>query len=109
MKARFSSPFALSLALSILPFVGACTDDGVQGSLVGTANAQSTVVTTNTNLPAPASNVGPAAPAEAGADVVAIPEPAPATERKLPPAVRTNSPALDIIKMAQAGVDETVM
>lgn len=108
MKARFSSPFAFGLVLSILPFVGACTDDGAQSSLVGSANAQ-TVVATNSDLPATAADAKPAT-AEAETDtVVAVPEPAPATERKLPTAIRTSSPALDVIKMAQAGVDETVM
>jgi len=108
MKARFSPSLAFGLALSILPFVGACTEDGAQSSLVGSANAQPAVAPT-TNLPAPTVNAESAA-TEAEADaIVAVAEPAPATERKLPPTIRTNSPALDIIKMAQAGVDETVM
>lgn len=108
MKARFSSSFALGLALSILPFVGACTEDGAQSSLLGSANAQ-TVVATNNDLTAPPTDSEPVNAEVVPDAMVTAPEPAPATERKLLPTIRTNSPALDVIKMAQAGVDETVM
>lgn len=114
MKARFSSPLALGLALSILPFVGACTQEGTQSALVNSANAQPVAVTTSNNPPAPVADavepVAASAETETGTDAIAaVPEPAPGAERKLPTVVRTNSPALDVIKMAQAGVDETVM
>lgn len=112
MKARFSSPVAVGLALSILPFVGACTEDEAASSLISSANAEPAVATTVATPPAtPTNAVEPVAvAAPAGAEpIVAAPEPAPAPERKLPSGIRTNSPALDVIKMAQAGVDETVM
>jgi hypothetical protein len=97
MKARFSSSFAFGLALSILPFVGACTEDGAQSSLLGSANAQ-TVVATNNDLATPPTDSEPVIAGAVADAIVTAPEPAPATERILLPTIRTNSPALDIIR-----------
>lgn len=114
MKARLSSSFLLGLALSALPLVGACTPQSAdQTSFISTASAEPAVAVVGTNTPTEAA--APVALPAADPDaVVAVPAPAvavpvPEGEKKLPAHLKPTSPAGEIIKLAQAGVEESVM
>ena len=123
MKARISFPLAIAMALSILPFAG-CTQQVAQTSpLISSAKAEPAVVAADTNVSQQAATVSEAkspegattpevatessAPTAAAAS--APPEPAPTVERIVPATIRPHSPALDVVKMAQAGVADSVM
>lgn len=117
MKTRpsLSGVFALTFAAA-LPLLTGCTpDDENSGNLlVSSANAEPTVAVVPTNPPAAepaaAATLAPAEPAPAPvapSEVVAVP--APAQERTLPSNLKPSTPAGDVIKMAQAGVEESVM
>ena len=111
MKARFYTSVSLGVALSALPFVGGCTQQNANqsASLISTASAEPavSVLSSNTSAESPSA---PAAPAET-ASVEAVPVPAPAldSEKKLPANIKPTGPAAEVIKLAQAGVDEAVM
>src|SRR5436190_527013 len=116
MKARFPINAALGLALSVFPFVGACTQQSDNTSpLINSANAEPAVNIVAAN-PADVPAGDSTAPAIAAAappsatEIAVAPVPAPGADKKqLPPTVRSNTPAADIIKLAQSGVDESVM
>ena len=113
MKARFSSQFAFGLALSLLPFVGACTEDSAEAVpravTVNAAAAVADSTATNETAP-PVAAPEPAPPAVVASEPSpSVVEPAPGAEKKLLTNIRSNSPAVDVAKMAQAGVDTTVM
>ncbi|MEK7707201.1 MAG: hypothetical protein AAB380_04310, partial [Verrucomicrobiota bacterium] len=110
MKARFFNKVSLGLALSALPFVGACnqqTTDAPQ-SLVTAAQAEPSF-TPDTSAATLAG--GPAAPETTPPppESAPVPAPAPNSGKKLPPNIKPSSPVGEVVKLAQAGVDEAVM
>jgi hypothetical protein len=105
MKARFFKKVSWGLALSALPFLGAC-DQPVSNApqpLIAAAQTEPLAVA-DANAVAPATTE-PAPPA--GAE--AVPVPAPGAGKTLPPAIKPSSPVAEVVKLAQAGVDESVM
>ncbi|MSU57607.1 MAG: hypothetical protein EXS35_05415 [Pedosphaera sp.] len=116
MKAWFSTNAVLGLALSVFPFVGACTQQsGNTSPLINSANAEPAVnVVTSGPVGVPSAAFSAPALATSAApsanEIAVAPVPAPGADKKpLPPIVRSNTPAADVIKLAQAGVDEPVM
>ena len=98
MKARFYTSTVFGLALSALTLLTGCTEDdaGQAGSLISSANAEPAITAVSTS---PSAELSP----------TAVPAPAPAEERKLPASLKPSTPAGEVIKLAQSGVDETVM
>lgn len=96
MKTRFFQSYSLGLALSVLPFVAGCSQKSgdTPQSLLSAASAEPVVQATNTD---PVSTN----------DLMAAP--APPAEKKLPPNIKPSTPLAEIIKLANAGVDESVM
>lgn len=108
MKTRIFRGCSLGLALSLLPFVGGCnqqTSDKPQ-SLISVAEAE-------TAMPAAGTNTAPPAEVTNRTNTLSTDKPVaaePATaEQPLPPNVRPSSPLAEVIKLAQAGVDEGVL
>ena len=106
MKIPLLTSVSLGLALAALPIVGGCSQQNATSSpsFLSSANAE----------PAPADPSPPAL--AASADITATvtssasaPQPAPAAEPKLPANINPSTSAGQVIKLAQAGVDETVM
>jgi len=99
MKPRSLTNLSLVLALSALPFVGGCTQSNA-------TNAEPDL----TNVPPAAiisagDNSDGAAPTEPAATVTPIPR----AEPVLPPNILPATPLAEVIKLAQAGLDENVM
>src|SRR5262245_25458110 len=109
MKARFLGQISIGLAFSALPFVAGCTQQSAADpETVATATTSAPVIAAAEPADAsPAPPVETDAPAPAG--VAAVATPAPGTEKKLPPTVRPNSAVAEVVKLAQAGVEESVM
>ncbi len=136
MKSRIHWNWSLGLALVALPFLGAHTQESLSQA---TDNAPTTTQPTNTTPallaatnPAPAlqpetapqavaPTVPPEAPAQTNAQAAALAEPpaevdlvnAPVTpvsaEKTLPTNLKLASPTTEIVKLANSGVDESVM
>src|SRR5512147_2302294 len=105
MKARFFRNISFGLALSAMPFVGACSQASNEPqSLITAAQAEpSPVVATN----AAASTTTPAGPAvpESIPEPTTVATPAPnAGKSPLPPSIKPSSPVAEIAKLAQSGV-----
>jgi hypothetical protein len=111
MKARFYTSVSLGLALSALPFLAGCTQQSADQpvSLISSANAEPAVTAANPNAPAETSPPPAAAAETPTTEAVAVPAPALDSEKKLPANIKPSTPAGEVIKLAQAGVDETVM
>lgn len=110
MKARLYTSVSLGLAFSALPFAAGCTQQSADqpASLISSANAEPVIAATDSN--APATTPSPSAVAETPTtETVALPAPALDSEKKLPANIRPSTPAGEVIKLVQAGVDETVM
>ncbi|MDW8309492.1 MAG: hypothetical protein RMK20_08980 [Verrucomicrobiales bacterium] len=105
MKTRLCNQIALGLALAALPWVGACTQQGADPATNLVTAAQAEPAAPNTNAPA---SVAPTnAP---GPDLAAKPAPAPDADKlKLPDTIKPSAALSEVIKLAQAGVDESVM
>ena len=97
MKARFFKKVSLGLALSALPLVGACNQQPADApqSLVTAAQAEQ--------------SFAPDTSAATLAGGPIAPEIAPNSGKTLPPNIKLSSPLGEVVKLAQAGVDETVM
>lgn len=119
MKARFNALAFLGLAFSLLPLLTGCTEEvtAQDNPLGGSAAAGPAVAVANTNaaadVAAPSANsttpaVSSLAPT-ATAETAVVPAPAPEAEKKLPASLKPTAPAGEVIKLAQAGVEETVM
>jgi hypothetical protein len=104
MKARFFKKISLGLALSALPLVGACTQQttNTPQSLITAAQAELSVVTATNAGTLAGDPVATAAPE-------ATPTPVPNSGKTLPPNIKPSSPVGEVVKLAQAGVDEAVM
>ena len=114
MKARIYTSFSLGVALSVLPFLSGCAEPSGDSTTppLGAANAEATRVAVSTNAPAettPPATEPPPATAEVAEINAVVPAPAAAAERKLPPSIQPTPPTAELIKLAQAGVEETVM
>jgi len=106
MKARFFKKVSLGLVLSALPLVGGGdqeTSNETQ-SLITTAQAEPLAVVTATNAATSATTEATPPPA-----IEPVPVPAPDAGKVPPPNIQPSSPLAEIVKLAQAGVDETVM
>src|SRR6185436_5968771 len=98
---------SFGLMLAIVPLVGGCNQQAGQSPerLVTVAFAEPAVPAAGESN-APASTVPDAPSAPAGkAEVV----PAALEEKPLPPTIKASGPLGEIIKLAQAGVDDEVM
>ncbi len=106
MKARFYKNVSFGLALSAMPFVGACNQgSNAPQSFVTAAQAEPSPVVASNAVAATNTLSGPLAPE--GAPVAT---PAPNAGKAPLPANIKPSPALgEIVKLAQSGVDENVM
>ena len=116
MKARFFKRVGFGLALSAMPFIGARSPQASNApqSLVTSAHAEpspavatNAVAATNTlagPLAQPALETAPPPPENAP-----LPTPAPGTGKTLPPNITPSSPLGQVAKLAQSGVDESVM
>ncbi len=108
MKSRMYRNWSIGLAVAVLPLVGGYAQESLNLS-TNAAPASRPVPAVNASAPAPATpGAGLAAPA-AEADVVdALAKPMSAAP-SLPPNVRLSAPAAEVVRLAQSGVDESVM
>jgi hypothetical protein len=108
MKTQLFKRGSSGLLLIVLPLIGACNQqmDKSPEDLVTVAFAEPTVqAAAETNAAtAPAVAETPLAPVE-------NPEPVPAAleAKPLPPSIKASGPLAEVIKLAQAGVDDVVM
>ncbi len=104
MKARFFKNVRFGLALSALPFVGACNQaSNSPQSLITAAQAEpSPIVASN----APAAPTAPETVSVATNPALPAPE---AGKAPLPPNIKPSAPVAEVAKLAQSGVDESVM
>lgn len=115
MKTRFYIFAVFGLALPALPLLTGCREDGgaQASSLISSANAEPAIaaVSNSVSADAVAAASAPSTPTEtAVADTVSAPvAAAAAAEKKLPASLRPSSSAGEVVKLVQAGVDETVM
>ena len=107
MKIQFLKRGNLGLMLAIVPLVGGCNQRTAQSpeSLVTVAFAEPAVqaAAESSATPAPVSDA-PAAPTGKAEAV-----PAALEEKPLPSTVKASGPLAEVIKLAQAGVDDEVM
>lgn len=104
MKTRLHNTLGLGLVLAALPWVGACTQQDVDAPANLVTAAQAEPASANTNAPAPAATNA------AAAELAAKPAPAPDADKlKLPENIKPSAALSEVIKLAQAGVDESVM
>lgn len=104
MKTPLRTKLGFGLVLAALPWVGACSPQS--------SNAPTNLVTAAQAEPAsPATNATtPAVVETTPTDLPAKPAPAPDADKlKLPENIKPSAALNDVIKMAQAGVDESVM
>ena len=110
MKARFFKKISLGLVLSTFPFVGAYNQQtsDVAPSLVTAAQAEPSFASDTSTATLAG---GPVAPETTPppAESAPIPTPAPNSGKTLPPNIKPSSPVGEVVKLAQAGVDEAVM
>ena len=107
MKTPLLTSVSLGLALVALPLVGGCSQQNANGSPSFLSSANAEPASAGDNPPAVSSaSANLSATATLGTSAA---QPAPAVERKLPPNINPSTPAGQVIKLAQAGVDETVM
>src|SRR2546425_11745663 len=98
MKTRFYTAFGFALALSVLPFVGGCTEQSadLSSSLVPSANAESAPAAISTNAPAettpPSEAETELTPVEDAGATVVVPAPAAESEKKLPTNIKPTPP-----------------
>ena len=97
MKTRSLTGLSLGLLVSALLFVGGCTQTNATNAIPSLTNSQPVAV-----LPPDDQSVSVPSQAE-----VVIPEPR--GEPVLPPSIPPATPLAEVIKLAQAGVDEKVM
>lgn len=112
MKARFFKKISLGLALSALPLVGACNQQttNTPQSLVTAAQAEPSVATATNATMLAGDPAAPAAPeVTPSPDGASVPTPAPNSGKTLPPNINPSNPVGEVVKLAQAGVDEAVM
>lgn len=116
MKNRFSRPFNLALLTVVFPMVGGCVQETNPSSpnLLGTAVAQPAVQTPAETNVFPVAGVVPitsGSDAEAASEPITRPEPAGAAlaGKVLPPSIQPSSPVAEVVKLAQGGVDESVI
>ena len=97
MKTQLLWKCSLGLAFSLLPFVTGCYSQASDASpeLVSPTNVDLAAAPTVVATPAP--------------DLPAVPEPAPSADKSLPPNIRPSTPLAEVVKLAQSGVDESVM
>ncbi|MCU0784576.1 MAG: hypothetical protein MUF81_11155 [Verrucomicrobia bacterium] len=113
MKPRFFKKVSFGLALSAMPFVGACNQQtsNPPQSIITTAQAEPSVAATSNAVTSTGDLAGPTAPEttppppESGP----VPAPAPNSGKTLPPNIKPSSPLGEVVKLAQSGVDESVM
>ena len=99
MKTRSLTNLSLVLALSALPFVGGCTQSNATNAEPGLTNVPPAAVVSAGD------NTGESAPTEPVAAALPIPR----AEPVLPPNILPATPLAEVIKLAQAGLDENVM
>lgn len=104
MKTRLHKKLGFGLVLAALPWVGACNPQASDAPTNLVTAAQAEPISTNTNAPASVA-------ADALAPEAAVkPAPAPDAEKlKLPDTIKPSAALSEVIKLAQAGVDESVM
>jgi len=107
MKTQSFNRGGLWLLLAMIPLLAGCDQQSATSSqgIIAVAAAEPAV-------PAVAgTNASPAAIPETTAAPAEKPEPAPAAleEKPLPPSIKASSPLAEVIKLAQAGVDDEVM
>src|SRR5436190_20494832 len=108
MKTRSFNRGSLWLLLAMIPLLAGCDQQSAtssQGFIAVAAAEPAVPAVAGTNAsPAAAIPETTAAPAEK-------PEPVPAAleEKPLPPSIKASSPLAEVIKLAQAGVDDEVM
>lgn len=107
MKTQAFERGSFGLMLAIVPLVGGCNQQAGQSpeQLVTIAFAEPAVpAAAESNAPASTVLDAPSAPA-----VKAEAVPTALQEKPLPPTIRASGPLTEIIKLAQAGVDDVVM
>ncbi len=113
MKAPLHKPLGLGLLLAALPWLGACNPQASNAPAGLVTAAQAEPVAATTNAPASANTNAPVAADAAQPEtpqLSAKPAPAPDAERlKLPEHIKPSAALSELIKLAQAGVDDSVM
>ncbi len=108
MKIQFFKRGSLGLMVAMVPLVGGCdqqTDRSPQG-LVTVAFAEPAIQALADSNATPAAAVPEAPSAPPGKAKAA---PASLDEKPLPPSIKAIGPVAEVIKLAQAGVDERIM
>jgi len=110
MKARFFKIISLGLVLSALPLVGGCNQQSSNSpqSLISTAQAEPALVAASSSNALPATPVAPEA-TPPPADGAPVPVPAPTVGKAAPPNIKLSGTVGEVVKLTQAGVDESVM
>ena len=108
MKSRSYWKWSLGLALAVLPFAGGHSQEAlVQPTNTALSPNQPAVPDTAAPTPA-AADADPADPT-AEDDVVDAPAQPMTTDKPLPPGVKPSAPVAEVLKLADSGVDESVM
>lgn len=108
--------WSLGLSLTgLLPFAGGCLQDHSKAATPVSTNSQlmtaaAPAVTTPTNAPVNGdTNIVAEEALDADGDVVSAPARPVSDEKPMPPNVKPTPPTAEIIKLANSGVDESVM
>ncbi len=109
MKRWINRSWSLGLVLAGLPLVGGFPQENSNQPTNSPVGVQTALAPGDTV--APGTGAAPPAPAEipADADVVDAPAKPISTAKPLPPAVRPSGPVAEVVKLADSGVEESVM
>ena len=109
MKRWINRSWSLGLVLAGLPLVGGFPQENSNQPTNSPVGVQTALAPGDTV--APGTGAAPPAPAEipADADVVDAPAKPISTAKPLPPAVKPTAPVAEVLKLADSGVEESVM